>query len=158
MTTAHGIYEYDGTELGAPGPDYMSLLTDTIESALVDVDDAIADLDLQTDSGWVPITTIGTGWASVVGDVPRLRRVGSRVDLAGSLTYSTGSYSDLLTVPLGFRLVGTYNDVNVGTAMADNGVSLGLRLNKATFKLRAGVAYPGTNPTVVRLSGSWYVD
>lgn len=58
-------------------------------------------------SPWVNVATFGAGWAATAGYTPQVRRQGSRVDLRGALTISTGSFSSMLTVPAGSRRPGT---------------------------------------------------
>lgn len=159
MSTAHGIYEFTGSEMGAPGADFFAPLTDSIEDAFVAVDAAIAAIDTQTDGGWVPITTFQTGYAATAGHIPRVRRVGDRVDLFGAVTRSGSSgTTNFLTIPPGFRLAGTYLGTTfVGSSVQSNGIALNLTLNGADHIL--GMAYGSLGAgVVVPLIASWYVN
>lgn len=159
MTTAHGIYEYSGAEEGAPGPDWTALLTDSIEDALVQVDADIAGIPTQTDSGWVPITTFGAGWAGTANHTPRVRRVGDRVELAGALTRSgtSGAPTNLLTIPEGFRLAGGYGNYFIGTVTTSAAQACELFLFVGDHRIQIPYGIIGSG-VVVPLNGSWFVN
>jgi len=159
-TTPHGIYQYTGLETGAPGKDFMNLLGDSVESAFVAVDAQIAAIEEQTDSGWVLITTIPTGWTATPGHPPRVRRVGDRVDLAGAVTRTTtaGPIGNLCTIPEGFRIAGAYLGTTfISTVVQSNGTPTNLTLTGTSHQI--GTVY-GTlgSGVVVPLVGSWYVN
>ena len=121
--------------------------------------DTMAALDARyasTDTGWVEISTFATGWAAVSADKPRVRRVGNRVDLTGSLTRSAGELSNLFTIPTGFRLTGPYTTVNVGAGVSSNNIPLQFAINADVhrFSIRGTPA----NPATVYLQATWYVD
>jgi len=161
MTTSHGIYEFTGNEQGAPGPDFFAPLTDSIEAAFANVDQQIAEIGSEVDSGWVPITTFSAGWTATPGHPPRVRKDGDYVTLWGALTRSgsTGGAS-LLTIPEGFRLGGAYvGTVFVGSVVQNNGNAINLTVQGAGGGHLLQAAYGQIGASVVMpLMGGWYVN
>lgn len=157
---AQGVYEYDDTEDFSPLKDYSNLQAAALTAALAAVRAEIAAIDSLVDSDWVNITTFGAGWAATAGHQPRVRKIGDRVDIAGAVTRTTGAYTDILTIPPGFRLAGAHTNYFIGAAVTSTAIVLELFLN-TTHKLTVPAGY-GTgaigNPMVVPLVGSWYTD
>ena len=118
------------------------------------------------DSGFVELTTFGTGWAATGGYKPWVRRVGNRVEIGGAITRTTtlGALSGLVQIPEGFRITNpNYPAKFVGTAVTSTGQGVTLFYNTgASHYLQVNNTYL-TNPplgsgAVIPLSGSWFVD
>lgn len=158
-----GIFEYDGTELGAPGASFMNLLADSVTDTVTDIRADIAGLDILTDSNWTGLTTLGSGWTATSGHAPRIRRVGDRVDIFGAVTRTstTGSVSDLLTIPVGYRPAGAYINTFVGTVVSSGGQVVQLLVSGSSHLLSIPPGYSSAtlgSGVVVPLLGSWYVN
>jgi len=160
---AQGIYEYDGTEVGAPGASFQNLLSESVTDTVIDIRADITALDLLTDSDWVTITTIGSGWTATVNHTPRVRKIGDRVDLAGAVTRTgtSGADTDLVTIPVGFRLAGAFLNYFIGASVTSGGTAHTLFLNGVDHKVAAPSGYATASVgsgVVVPLIGSWYVN
>ncbi|MFG1997871.1 hypothetical protein ACGFNU_01835 [Spirillospora sp. NPDC048911] len=55
------------------------------------------------DTGWVPITTFSTGWQPSATAPPRVRRVGSLVEMRGVVVKKAGAFAPILALPSEFR-------------------------------------------------------
>lgn len=158
---AEGIFIYDDTEPVSPLDDYINLLANSTSATVADIRAAIAAITALVDSNWTNITTFGTGWTATVNHQPRVRKVGERVDIAGAVTLgATGAYTDILTIPAGFRLAGAFTNYFVGASVSSGGVGHQLFLS-STHKLQVPTGYrTGTmaSGTVLPLDGSWYTN
>jgi hypothetical protein len=162
---AEGIYQYDDTEDWSPQDDYQNLLAASVSATIADVRAEIAAIDSLVDSDWTVIATgsIGTGWVATVGHPPRLRKIGARVDLVGALTMSTvsASYSNMLTIPVGFRLLGAYPDYFIGSSVSSAGDVHELFINGTTHQIQVPDTYRTSVVSIgdhVPLHGCWYTD
>lgn len=118
------------------------------------------------DTGWVNITP-GAGWTARSDQLPRVRRVGKQVTLVGLLTYASGSYSTLGTIPDGFRPdasggVGA-SATHVGTAhvsrgSAGTGFAGGLYVTHATgvISFDTFLSSSTASPSSLMLTGTWF--
>lgn len=114
------------------------------------------------DSGYVTLTTFGTGWAATAGHAPRIRKIGSQVFLYGAVTLGSGGlYANILTIPAGYRLGGAYANWFVNAAVASNGSPHELFLSGVDHRLSVPSTYRGTGMAsgdVLPLTGSWFVN
>lgn len=110
------------------------------------------------DTGWVPVSTIGSGWTADATNPPRIRRVGDRVDLQGYLNYGNGSWGNMLTVPSGFRLPANGKADPAGFVISLNGLGIKLALSPTTHVIAGTLHFGSVNPTVVPIFASWYVS
>jgi hypothetical protein len=166
---AQGIYSYDDTEDVSPLMDYMNLGQSATSAAVAAVRGEIAAIDSLVDSDWLVIGSgpgtgaFGTGWTATVDHPPRLRKLGSRVDIAGALTLGPGAlYTHMLTIPEGFRLIGAYTNYFIGASISADGIGHDLFLDAVDHFItvpedgyRTGVALAGDH---IPLHGFWYVD
>jgi hypothetical protein len=166
---AEGIYIYDDTEDVSPLNDYLNLGQNATSAAFAAVRGEIAAIDSLVDSDWTVIGSgagtgsIGTGWVATVGHPPRLRKIGARVDIVGALTLDTvsGSYTNMLTIPVGFRLLGAYPDYFVGASVSSAGDLHQLFINGTTHQIQVPDGYRTSVVSVgdhIPLVGCWYVD
>lgn len=153
---AQGIYEWDGDETF---PEWRNDLTASITSTVADINADIAAIAVPADSGWVTVTTFGTGWIALSGYTPRFRKVGDRVDIEGALSRvgTTGLLTNLLTVPVGYRpLTNTF----IGASISAQGRALQLRaITTGVLDVPSGYTI-GSIATgeIIPLAGSWYVN
>jgi hypothetical protein len=167
---AEGIYQYDNTEPAvSPLDDFLNLGMQSVSTTAAAIRAEIAAIDALVDSDWVPIAgstggAIGAGWSPLANHTPRVRAVGDRVDIAGALQLTgAGQFTDLLTIPEGFRLAGAYTQYFIGPTLgnnlaATNAIVLELFLSTA-HKLLVPVNYRTGSlvaNAVVPLTGSWY--
>lgn len=117
------------------------------------------------DSGWVYITGFGGGWVAGTGsEQPRVRRIGSRVDLVGKVTRSSASagLAAIMNVPVGFRTAYTSGNTPIGFAMESGGNAIMLYINNTTNNVFISTAWAtsGTvgNTAQINFLCSWYVD
>lgn len=166
---SQGIYQYDDTENWSPQDDYQNLLAASVSATVAAVRGEIAAIDSLVDSDWTVIGSgagtgsIGSGWVATVGHPPRLRKIGARVDIVGAVTLSTvsGSYSNMLTIPVGFRLLGAYPDYFVGASVSSAGDVHQLFINGTTHQIQVPDGYRTSVVSVgdhVPLTGCWYID
>lgn len=158
-----GIFEYDGTETGAPGASFMNLLADSITDVATDIRADITALDLLADSGWTTISTFGTGWSATAGHTPRVRKIGNLVKMVGAVTRSgtSGAASDILTIPTGFRLAGAYTLQFIGCVVTSGGTVHELFINTTAHKLQVPSGYSDASlgsGIVLPLDGEWFTD
>lgn len=162
---SQGIYQYDDTEMWSPQDDYQNLLAASTSATIAAVRAEIAAIDSLVDSDWtvIPSGSIGTGWVATTGHPPRLRKIGARVDIVGAVTLSTlsGAYSNILTVPVGFRLLGAYPDYFIGASVSSAGDVHELFINGTTHRIEVPDGYRTSIISVgehLPLTGCWYVD
>ena len=136
---------------------------DTDEDVLYRHDgSAWVDNDI-SDSGWVTLSTLGSGWAATTNHTPRIRRVGKQVFLFGAVTRSgtSGALADLATIPSGYRMAGSYTLVFVGASITSGGQGVELYMNVSDHKIQIASGYTTAtlgSGVVVPLAGSWFVD
>lgn len=118
-----------------------------------------------TDTGWVNITAFGGGWTPGTGsEQPRVRRVGSRVDLVGKVNRGSSSagLAAIMNIPAGYRTAFTSGNTPVGFAMENGGNAIMLYINNSTNNIFISTAWvtAGTvgNTAQINLLCSWYVD
>lgn len=156
------VYKYDGTEIGAPGADFMNLGMTSIEQEFARVDADIAAIDELADSGWVNITTFGPGWSAAANLAPQVRKVGDRVDIDGAVQIAAGGdFLDILTIPEGFRLttsrqrfVGATVSNNTGAVRGELFITLSHKLTIPTGYRIGGLAAGNILP----VRGSYWVN
>ena len=162
---AQGIFIYDDTEDWSPQDEYQNLLADSVSATIADVRAEIAAIDSLVDSNWVNVTTLGTGVTiptPASNYQPRVRKVGNRVDLAGAVVVGAGwSAAHLVTIPLGYRLTGTYVSQFISPIVTSGGKSAMLFLDAANSRIQVPTGYVSAaipNGELIPLVGSWYIN
>lgn len=118
----------------------------------------------QADGGWIPVTVFGSGFAGLANPhTPRIRRVGHRVDLFGTIVYNGGtgaSLLNMLTIPAGYRLGGAYASMFLGAVVTSQNIVVHLWFNAdgtigvhPSNAYRTGAINTGAN---IPLVGSWF--
>jgi len=118
------------------------------------------------DTGYVPLTTFGSGWSATVGYEPWIRRVGNRVDIGGAVTRTTtlGALATIVQIPAGFRITNaTYLRKFVAGVVASTQQAVTIfYLSDLSHYLQVNNTYITDPPlgasATVPLMGSWYVD
>lgn len=105
------------------------------------------------------ISTFGTGWGATSGHTPTVHREGNRVHLVGAVTLSSGGqYSNILTIPVGFRPLSTATtfigtNVTSGGAVIQLASSTNLIVSPNTYRLGSMA-----NGDVLPLVATWTID
>jgi len=118
------------------------------------------------DTGYVPLTNLGSGWNPTTGYEPWIRRIGNRVDIGGAVTRTTtlGALATIVEVPVGFRITSaTYLRNFISTAVASTKQAVTLfYLSDVSHYLQVNSTYITGPPlgasATVPLMGSWFVD
>ncbi len=117
-----------------------------------------------TDSGWVNITGIGGGWEpGTDSEQPRVRKIGSRVDLIGKVNrISTGQTGAIMNIPVGFRTAFTSGNSPAGFAMTNDGNAIMLYINNSTNNIFISVGWTTKGSLAsgaqINFMCSWYAD
>lgn len=117
-----------------------------------------------TDGGWTLAgSAVSTGWtAGTLADEPKLRRIGSRVELVGRVTRTaSGALSNFFAVPAGFQTSGGSGNTPIGLVMDNSGnVAMVFYNNSANVLLFSATWMTGTMSTTAQvvLSASWFVN
>ena len=159
---AQGIHEWEPTDSFPGWRDvFTASVTDTVADLRSDIETAGGGAD---DTGWVALV-LGANITAVVGRAPRVRRIGSRVDVFGQAVLGAGfGTGRLVVVPPGFRPAGAYGDEIFGTNLVNLGgkiVSYVLRVPGHADAHHIGIAYqsaPLVAGEVLTLRGSWFVN
>lgn len=115
------------------------------------------------DTGWVELSTFGTNWVATPGHPPRVRKIGTRVEIFGAVTWALGAdLAHILTIPAAFRPTGTYKQQFVAAGTTNRGRSFTLYIPEATpDKLSLPGGYFSGSfspPEVLPLIGGWFTD
>lgn len=146
------------------GDDYA--LTVDLARMADDIQDALNIRPPVEDTGFVPLTTFGTGWSGTSGYAPWIRRVGNRVDIGGAVTRTTtlGALATIVQIPEGFRIThATYRAKFMTAVNASTGQVVTMFYNSAvSHYLQLDNTYITNSPlgsgAAIPLSGTWYID
>lgn len=146
--------------MGVDGTDYAAYLyNERVGGVMVTHRRVVAE-----DIDWTDITIFGTGWSSASGvNRARVRRTGNLVTMMGAIVRSgtTGSGTNMVTIPAGFRIDNSTGSTIVGHSITSTGVGVQLRYSNAANAISLDGSYQiGTtigSGAIIPLTASWYI-
>lgn len=108
-------------------------------------------------SAWVNVT-VGSGWTATAGYTPQVRLDGSRVEIRGAVTITSGSFASMVTVPVQFRPSASRW---VGQTHGSTSGATGMLLIDVNGVIQIPTSYrsgAGTSGIVFPLAGFWHND